>query len=95
MSRKADFTNGKKVVNALKNIDSASRYYEVKINKLGVSKPDAKKLLTHAVSDYHTKQLIKLGYVKNEVVKNMRGCPVIPVVSGKGRGLIALSKNWK
>ena len=95
MSRKADFTNGKKVVAALKNIDTASRYLDIKVNEFGYSKADAMKLLGNAVSDYKTKQLIERGFVKNEPLNNSRGCPVKPVLTGKGRGFIALSKNWK
>ena len=49
------------------------------------------------VSRYLSLQLVALGLLKTEAVKNDgRGRPrVIYSVSGKGRGLIALSKNWK
>lgn len=49
------------------------------------------------VSYYLTRKLAKAGYVSFEVVKSEgRGRPAKrPVLTGKGRGLVALSANWK
>jgi hypothetical protein len=49
-------------------------------------------------SRYLSLQLVALGYVDvvKEKTKPGRGrCKVNYVVNGKGRGLVALAKNWK
>lgn len=50
------------------------------------------------LSRYHRVQLVKMGYAeaKTEKLTAGRGRPTVKYeLSGKGRGLVALSKNWK
>ena len=49
------------------------------------------------VSRFHKLQLIEMGYLTVDTVKKAsRGRPAHDyVLTGKGRGLVALSKNWK
>lgn len=97
MSRKAEFANNKKVVVALKNIDSVSKYLNVRMNKFCNTKAEAMRKIDDNISYELTKQLIGRGLVKAEEIRSGgRGRPAHNyVVTGKGRGLIALSKNWK
>lgn len=95
MSKKVETMNSKKIAAALKTIDLDSRYLNIKINEFGLTKKDAVKYIKPVSAD-KTRMLIERGLVKNEVASCGRGRPAsIPVVTGKGRGYIALSKNWK
>lgn len=49
------------------------------------------------VSYYHKRKLVEAGLLVEETVETgSRGRPAVNYnVSGKGRGLLALSKNWK
>ena len=53
---------------------------------------------TTSVSYYHKRKLVDLSYLKQVYIplKAGRGRPATNFeVSGKGRGYLALSKNWK